>query len=439
VPSNSDLTLGFVGEEAVHSANSRALLEDFIAAHKRMNPTAKIRFLFPADGFSDTLEDLADFCLTSGYDLGMVGASQDSKVVEYMESASKVFGANDGSRYIAQRLLPHLPNPRLIILGDPAEDDHIYSIVELAVEGKVPVRSLLKGLDSVLIDEEESETEESVAADDWDDDDAEEAGLHVVEDEDEELEDDEDEDVEVDDESEDEDEEIEDEEIEEDDESEDEEEDVTDEEEEDGDEEDGDEEEDDESEDEESEEDVEWEDDEEEDEEDEESDDEEDEEEVTVPTGKRLSESQLLALAERDRDAFYALAKKHKIYPGRGVRVTTMVKGILEANGQKVSDAVAHPRLAAGNAKKRTVKTATRTKKTVEAAPVRKKKVAPARTARVAKATRPAKKVSTGRRPGRPANAVRSSAPATASLDRSALKAFIKVAQAALEVAQSQL
>jgi hypothetical protein len=409
-----DLTLAFVGGDKVHVANSRALLKDFVTAHKRVNAKGTIRFILPVDNFSETMNDLADMCLTEGWDLDLVGREEDlekEEVKAYRQQASRVFKVKSPTRQLVQRILPTYGNPRVVLIADPAESDDAFNVVLWAEEVNVQVRSLLKGMDVVELDDEE---EAPVV----EDEEMEEAGMHVVDD-DEEYEDEEEEDEEPEEEDEEEEEEEEDEEEEEeepeDEEAAEDDEEIEDEEEQ-------------EEEDEEEEDEVE-----DEVEEDEEAEEDEDEEEVEdtveeekkVPP-KKMGEKELLAWADKDYEAFKEYARKFRIKPGRGIRKTNLVKMILEKTGQAPSAKL----------------TSTRAKKTTKKAPARKTaaKRAPT-TKRAAAAKAPAKKATVAKK-ARSTTRSTASAPAAASTNGkvpvSVSKQVAKdIARALLEYAKS--
>lgn len=405
---NGSLVLGFVGGAEVHRDNACALIEDLISAYKRDHKHGTVRFYLALDPFTDTIVDLADYCLTSGYQLGLVGHEADFRRGEVRQwekdAEGNIYKLKD-STLTAQGLVGALgvwEDSRLILLADPNEDDNAYAGVVAATGMEIPVRSLLNGLDKVVLesddeeqiemrrddtdlDEEEEFDEEET---DFDDDDLEEEvedeedlddedGDVVEEDEDDDLEDGDEE------EPEDEDDDLEEEEPE-DEESEDDGLDEEDADDEDADAEEGD---------------VEDFDDDEEPE-DEESDEEEEDEMPVKPKSKakaspevRMTESSLTRLAERDKDAFYELAADHDVLPGRGQKIPIMIRKVLEANG--VTPAAPKRTAAPAAPAKRPVakKTAPAAKppvkkaRTAEPAPAKRTAAAPA--ARTAPARRP--------------------------------------------------
>lgn len=389
--SGSSLVLGFFGRESVHRRNAEALLEDFVKAYHRNNKGAKVRFILaiPDEGFTDTLEELADYAVNSDYQIGLVGhpsAFEDPRVQHYVEQARGSICELSKQNSLAQGTVNFIAaykvmaDVKLILLSNPEEDDLAYIAVEVAMGKDISVRSLLNGLDMVTVTPPENEQEHTqmprpVEEEEYDEE-------EIDEDEEEDFEPSEDEDEEEDEEPEDEDDEEAD---EEDDEEGDavEEEDV--EEEDDVDDEGA--EEDDEAEDE----DEEEEDLDEEDDDAEEEDVEEEKEEVApvkkAPAKKTaasasvpLTQHALTQLAERDREAFYALARKHKyqgksIRPGRGMKISMMVNRVLEAAGKPVPKSTP--------AKKAPAKKVAATKKAVRrtAAPAKKVAAAPAKRA----------------------------------------------------------
>lgn len=426
----NNLTLAFVGNGEVHAANSRALIKDLISAHKKKAPNAKITFIFPIDDFTSTMDDLVDFGLTSGYDLELCGRPDDFKnFATLKQQATKIYELKAPVRLLLQRILPQREDARLILIADPNEDDDAYNAVGWASESNIPVRSLLKGLDTVVFsDGDEEEQEESVARDDdWDEEEADEAGLHVVDDEeeyDEETEEEEAEEEEA--EEEEETEEDEDVEAEGDDEFEDEEEEESDEDEES--------EEDEEEEEAEDEEEFEAEDDEEIEADEEDLDDDvETEEEDVAP--KKYTESQLTRLSDRDYEEFLEIAAKYRVKPGRGIRKANMVKQILEAQGGKKTAATSRrPAAKKTTAARTTSKRAPAKKRTAAKAPAA-KKARTATTARRGTARKSAAPTTTKTRPA----AASAAASTNGQVPKAALRQFIKLAQSTLELAEQLL
>jgi hypothetical protein len=364
----------------------RALLTDFIKAYHHTNKGAKVRFVFAAEPFTDTMADLADFALTSGYDIGLVGHAgmeEDPAITPFWDAA-------EGSR---QTLSEHTSLPqgivsfigawqpiaavRLILLSDPEEDDNSYVAVDLAMGKNIPVRTMLKGLDIVSVkpdsedstpdndkeeqpdmarrDVEEEEYDDEVDVDDGDvevdddyydseaeeddegaDEDGEDYDEEEGEDEEEPaprrrklavVEDEDEEDLEESDED-DEEEEAE----EADDELEDEDEEADD-----------------------GEEGEDLEDDDVDEGEDDADDGDEEEEEDVAPAPKKksrrsapapaadvpLTVNSLTRYAERDKEGFYELAAEYDVHPGRGMKISMMVERVLTAAGKPVKKAPA--------------------------------------------------------------------------------------------------
>lgn len=158
------LVLGFIGNEPVHRDNSRALLEDLINAYKRDNKSAKIRFVFPATPFGETMSDLADYCLTSGHQISFVGkaSSFDSKEIAPFkaEASGNLYPLNDGismAKGVVSALSVWAPSAYLILVADPDQDDSTYVALVTAAGMGITVRSLLNGLDQVLLENPEEE------------------------------------------------------------------------------------------------------------------------------------------------------------------------------------------------------------------------------------------------------------------------------------------
>lgn len=447
--------LGFLGGGEVHRENAFALLKDFIGAYLKNNKGAEVTIMVTIDApFSDTMADLADYCLTNGYKLGLVGHSESFEqptVKPLMRHASgNLYKLNaDQPSYsgLVNIIGVWKQDARLILLADPNEDDYAYHAT-LAANGKnIPVRSLLTGLEMVAFKDEE-ETPDMARTDDdieeeYEDDDLEDLDDEDLEDEedsDEEdgVEDEEDEDV-ADDPEEDEDDEEESEEEDDDPDTEEEEDEDEEEDEPDSDEEEDEEEPDDEDDTEDAEldeeDDVESDDEDEDEEDDEESPDDEEEEEEPVaraPKKKagtpRLTEARLTRMANNDREAFYELAAEHDVYPGRGIKIPTMIARILDPAGSGAA-----PKKKAAAPVKKATKATKATKSTT-------KKRSSTRTS--APAPRPTK--STKKTVGKIAAAKASTKKTSTTTRRSTsqqakAEAFIELAQTALELAQTLL
>ena len=398
------LVLGFIGSEPVHKDNSRALLGDLVAAYKRDNKSAKVRFILPTEPYSETMSELADYCLISGHQLSLVGHADtfdSDDWAHYKEAAEGNLYPLNETTSVAKGIVSALSvwdEARLILVADPNIDDDAYVALVTAHGMGIKVRSLLHGLDVVMIETPEEETPEMRIVDEDEYEDEEESEDEVVDEvEEDDYEDDEEDVVDEEEVTEDVEEATEEEdddgyydiEAEEDD-------DVVDEEpepEEEGDEDDvedfdagGDDAEDD-------------------------SVEEEKEEKVAAPSVK-MTEVGLTKLAEKDREAFYELAAEYDVFPGRGQKVSVMVRKVLEGAG------VATPSKKAPAARK-----ATPAKKALD------KKVATAKKPPAAKRTAPR------------IERTQKSAPASSNghVDKAAVRSFIKLAQSAIDMAEQLL
>lgn len=324
------LTLGFVGDQLVHRDNAFALIDDLIQAHRRTNRNAKVRFVIPVDLFTDTLDELADYCLNSKYLLDLVGhqaAFESKSVKRYLEHADFITKLPDdvATPVAVVSRISQWVYARLILIADPAEDDYSYLALTAATGKNIPVRTLLHGMSAVSLETDEEEQPEQMPKnvepdeDEEFEDEDEEEGDYEEEEGDEVEPDDEDLEAEEDDEEEGDDTE----------------------EEEDGDDDDSEEE----PEDEEAEDEEELEDGEESEDEPDEDEDVEEEEEEEVPTPrarkaaaaapaaapKRHTRLSLDRLAARNRDEFYELVASYGIERGKGIKVINMINSILEA------------------------------------------------------------------------------------------------------------
>lgn len=422
------LVLGFIGLDPVHRDNSRALLNDLITAFKKTVKRPQVLFLLDAEGWSTTMAELCDFAMTSGYGIGLVGPSEyiDDKGQDRLNAADGNIIRLKDDTSIASGMVNTLavwPNAHLIIIGDPEEDDDVYTAVELALAKGIKVRTLLHGMDKVTLEEipeetTEEETEpvarrrdeeedaydeddvedadvdyddEDLAGDDDDDDDDDEDAVEaeIVEDDDDDEEDevaarrrkkrkttvvdeDDDEDEPDADDREDGDEDDEDDDAEESDQSDSEEED----------------------------------------------DDEEEEEPVTTETTK-WSTAKLERLYDNDRDEFKRVAASYGVLPGRGIKSAMMVDRIMEA-------------VKAGKAPKAPAKKA--------AAPAKKapaKKAAPA-PAKAAKKAAPAPAKAAAVKKTAPARTAAAPAPSSnGHVDKALLKAAVTASKKFIDLVES--
>ena len=130
------LTLGFVGTEEVHRANSLALLRDLVGGFLKQHRKADVEVLLPDDcGDTETLSDIDDWAGTSGYTISAVTIG--SMVTELLKE----------------------DDARLIIIGHPSDDERLYAVVEEAAKYKIQTRSLLNGLEKVVFEDELDEEE----------------------------------------------------------------------------------------------------------------------------------------------------------------------------------------------------------------------------------------------------------------------------------------
>lgn len=441
VDSGRSLVLGFIGHETVHRDNTRALLADLIAAYLRNNKGAQVTFILSANPFTDTMVDLADYCLTSGYKLGLIGHEDDfdgPAIDPYVADAVGNLHKIKPDQSIPVVMAATLKmwsnaqsSARMILIGDPNDDDAAYVALEASTEKSIPVRSLLKGLDIVQLKSDEEETPPMPVVPD---DDLEEEDEYVDDElEDEEFEDEEepepeDEDLEEDEEEDPVDAELVDDEDDEDEDLEPEDDDVEDEDDDEIGDEDADEEEPEEDDDLDDEEEVEDFDDSDEPDDEVSDDDEENEEEEMVAPAKsssapkRWTESRLLRLADKDREEFLALAKKYKVFPGRGIKNSTMATRIMEAIDGKPTKTTAAPK-----------KTATAKRSTANraGAPASKKAATGAKRG-------PGRPKGSGASPTGPKPARRGRPPAVAAsnghVPKAEARVFIELAESALKI-----
>ncbi len=160
------LALGFLGGDQAKRENALALLDDLIATYHRNNKGAEVVFYLSADPFTHTMADLADYAVTSGYKIGLVGSDEDlamGAVKPFLADAEGRLHRVTKGKYLPDILVNTLsvfsPESRLILLANPDEDDDAYNAVAAADEKKIKVRSLLDGLDEVTLEIPDSEEE----------------------------------------------------------------------------------------------------------------------------------------------------------------------------------------------------------------------------------------------------------------------------------------
>jgi hypothetical protein len=124
------LTLAFVGEQEVHRNNARSLLEDFVAGWLKQHRRGEVKVILQ-EVVTDTHEDLVDWASTSGYEL-LTGYSSSGMMDLLLEES----------------------DARLILVGDPNDDDTVYAVAEEAAKYRVQTRSLINGLEKVVFDDD---------------------------------------------------------------------------------------------------------------------------------------------------------------------------------------------------------------------------------------------------------------------------------------------
>ena len=160
------LVLGFIGGDQIHRDNAVALLDDLIATYHRNNKGAEVVLYLATDPFTHTMADLADYALTSGHKLGLVGTDVDlaaGSVKPFLAAAegrlNRVTKGQSVPGVLVEVLNVYAREARLILIADPDEDDDVYNAVEAALEKQIKVRTLLGGLDEITIIDESSEEE----------------------------------------------------------------------------------------------------------------------------------------------------------------------------------------------------------------------------------------------------------------------------------------
>ena len=129
------LTLGFVGNDEVHRNNSLALLRDLVGGFLKQHRKADVEIILVVGAPSATMADIEDWAATSGY--GISTTTVGSMVTELLKEE----------------------NARLILVGDPAEEERVYAVAEEAAKYKIQTRSLLNGLERVVFDDDLDEDE----------------------------------------------------------------------------------------------------------------------------------------------------------------------------------------------------------------------------------------------------------------------------------------
>jgi hypothetical protein len=176
----SVLVLGFVGDQEVPGgrANADALLTELIAANRKRNKGELVRFVISVEPFTESLQEIADYCIESKYELCLVGHEKAiaSKRIEFYTSRAKdvvPLGPTVYTPVGVVNLLSLQPNARLILLSQVIDDsyDELTSLAfQAAIERNIPVRDMLKGLDSVRYTDEEEPDQMARRHEDDDDD-----------------------------------------------------------------------------------------------------------------------------------------------------------------------------------------------------------------------------------------------------------------------------
>lgn len=130
------LTLGFVGDDIVHRANSLALLKDLVLGFTKQHRKAEVAVILPDTKATETHDDIEDWAGTAGY------------VIEFVSPGDIVTA------------LLKADDARLILVGDPNEDDTVYAVAEEAGKYKLQTRSLINGLEKVVFDDDELDPDE---------------------------------------------------------------------------------------------------------------------------------------------------------------------------------------------------------------------------------------------------------------------------------------
>lgn len=130
------LTLGFVGDAVVHRANSLALLKDLVVGFTKQHRKAEVLIVLPDTPSTETHDDIEDWASTSGY-----------------------FTEFEPPQYMVTKLLK-ADDARLILIGDPNEDDAVYAVAEEAGKYKIQTRSLINGLEKVVFDDDDLDPSE---------------------------------------------------------------------------------------------------------------------------------------------------------------------------------------------------------------------------------------------------------------------------------------
>jgi hypothetical protein len=169
-PAIMSLTLGFVGDREINKEHLLAQIGDLIRAHRQHNRGAKIRFVLPAYPWTATVEALADYAVTQqGCVVELVGkqsALKDPHIGGYAKRAEALVPVPEGknsARALVNRLGPPLYKT-LILLGEvgegPGADPRAYTAFEQAEELGVPTYSMLRAMEQMTLSDDD-EAEES--------------------------------------------------------------------------------------------------------------------------------------------------------------------------------------------------------------------------------------------------------------------------------------
>jgi hypothetical protein len=153
--------------------NATALISDLILSWKRDNKRGNVRFVVSVNPFTQTMANLADYALNNSYGLDLVGKVDESNkeaLSTFLPVADNMIGQEPIQYAVVDALgLPkevadqhekygtYSSDHRLILLSDPNEDEVAFEALSEADFQRIPVRSLLHGLDEVTIQTKEKE------------------------------------------------------------------------------------------------------------------------------------------------------------------------------------------------------------------------------------------------------------------------------------------
>jgi len=190
----AEFVLGFIGSTEMDPRAATALLDDLVRS-QQLGKNRLVRVFFAGETWTDTLKSLANFVIAQNYRFGLIGPKSFTDDHQgFLATASdtgNLYRVPDNDQ-VGVRLVELLDtwkqsgnHTRLILVADEKQiekEDSVYDAVITAAVLDIPIRSLPGGLEEVKLDADSSgdDEEETVVKDDfydveddeevWDDD-----------------------------------------------------------------------------------------------------------------------------------------------------------------------------------------------------------------------------------------------------------------------------